>query len=295
MKILLTLLLSIASTLLQATELKLVVPYSPGGSSDRVARLIEQELTDSKYKVTIEYRLGAGGAIAANYVAGVRNETVLFMASTGLVTATNVNYNVETDFVLVDYIGTDPLLLVVKSDSTIKTFKDLIAQSREKSLPYGSAGVGTSSHIAAAIVAKNNSNFIHVPYKGSAAALTDLLSGNILWEFDSHASIGEFIASGRIKPIAVYGKNRMSAYPKIPTLRELGYNDYGVYRWHALVANRDANPQVVQYINDRLNQAEFKQKIQDLQIDTAKPAHVNRFFQHEAAQARQLFQGIKLQ
>lgn len=295
MKILLTLLLLMTATLLQATELKLVVPYSPGGSSDRVARLIEQELTDSKYKVIIEYRLGAGGSVAANYVASVRNETVLFMASTGLVTATNVNYNVETDFVLVDYIGTDPLLLVVKSDGTIRTFKDLIVQSREKFLPYGSAGIGTSSHIAAAIVSKNNSNFIHVPYKGSAAALTDLLSGNILWEFDSHASIGEFITSGRIKPIAVYGKNRMSAYPTIPTLKELGYNDYGIYRWHALVANRDADPQVIQYINDRLNRAEFKQKIQDLHIDTVKPAHVNRFFQHEANQARQLFQGIKLQ
>ena len=295
MKILLTLLLSMATTLLQATELKLVVPYSPGGPTDRIARTVERELSNGPYKIVVEYRLGAGGAIAANYVAGVRNETVLMMASTGLITASGINYNVETDFVLVDYIGTDPMLLVVRNDSAIKDFRDLISLARNRTVPYGSGGVGTSSHIAGAIVAQNNSNFIHVPYKGSAAVLTDLLSGTVYWAFDSNSSVREFIINGRLLPVAVYGKNRMSAYPNIPTLRELGYNDYGIYRWHALVANRDADPQVIQYINERLNQAEFKQKIQDLQIDTAKPAYVKRFFQHEANQARQLFQGLKIQ
>ena len=239
--------------------------------------------------------MGAGGAIAANTVAATRGETVLMMASTGLITATGINYNVETDFVLVDYIGTDPMLLVVKNDGIIKDFRELIAYTRNHTVPYGSGGIGTSSHIAGAIVAQNNPNFIHVPYKGSAAVLTDLLSGTVRWAFDSNASVSEFITSGRLLPLAVYGKNRMPAYPNVPTLKELGYNDYGIYRWHAVVANRDADPQVINYVKNRLNQPTFKQKIQALQIDILKPAYVDRFFQHEAAQARQLFQGIKLQ
>ena len=295
MKTLLTLLFLFTTTLAQAIDVRLVIPYSPGGPADRIARIIERELADGPYKIVVEYRLGAGGAIAANYVAGVRNETVLMMASTGLITASGINYNVETDFMLVDYIGTDPMLLVVRNDGTIKDFRDLITLARNRTVPYGSGGIGTSSHIAGAIVAQNNSNFIHVPYKGSAAVLTDLLSGTVHWAFDSNASVNEFIASGRLLPLAVYGKNRMSAYPTIPTLKELGYNDYGIYRWHAVVANRDADPQVVRYVNDRLNRAEFKQKIQDLHIDITKPAYVKQFFRHEATQARQLFQSLKLQ
>lgn len=295
MKLLLTLLFLFVTTLAQASDLRLVIPYSPGGPADRIARIIERELADGPYKIVVEYRLGAGGAIAANTVAATRGETVLMMASTGLITATGINYNVETDFVLVDYIGTDPMLLVVKNDGIIKDFRELIAYTRNHTVPYGSGGIGTSSHIAGAIVAQNNPNFIHVPYKGSAAVLTDLLSGTVRWAFDSNASVSEFITSGRLLPLAVYGKNRMPAYPNVPTLKELGYNDYGIYRWHAVVANRDADPQVINYVKNRLNQPTFKQKIQALQIDILKPAYVDRFFQHEAAQARQLFQGIKLQ
>ena len=295
MKLLLTLFFLITSLVAQANEIKLIIPYSPGGSGDRIARTIERELSTGPYKIIVEYRLGAGGSVAANLVAATQKETVLMVASTGLITATGINYNVETDFKLVNYIGHEPLLLVVKNNNSIKSFKDFLKISKTNTMPYGTGGFGTSGHIAAAIVAQNNDNFIHIPYKGGSAAIVGLLGNDVSWLFESVAVTEEYIANGRLTPLAVYSDRRLLKYPNIPTLQELGYNNRGVYRWWVVIANRDADSQITSYINARLNHPSFKQKMQDLNININKPAYIDQFFQHEAAQARQLFQSLKLQ
>jgi tripartite-type tricarboxylate transporter receptor subunit TctC len=299
MKILILLCSALLSVTCHAREIKIVVPYSPGGATDQICRLLEAELSNKDYNFTLEYKIGAGGAIAANYVAGIKNNTVLFVPSNNLITApllsTNTTYDISKSFVLVDYIGAEPLLLLVNNNNSIKNYQDLIEQARYKSLPYGSAGVGTSSHISAAIIANNHLPFIHIPFKGGASALSNLLGENIKWMVDSDSISKEFILTGKIKPIAVVSKNRMKKYPNVPTLSELGVNDYGIYRWFVVVANSDADPMVLNYVKDKINTLEFKEKIKALGIDTGLPPYFNQFFVRENIQTKKMLQKIKLE
>lgn len=293
MKLLCTLLFLLASSVVQAVDIKIVVPYPPSGSGGRVGRAVDQELNGGKYNFIIDYKPGANGTIAANYVAGVKNETVLMIGATALLAAPNIKYDVEKDFILVYYLGVDPLILVVNNSAGIKNFKDFIAHYKNKPAAYGSSGIGSASHIAAAIISQNNLNFMHVPYKTGANAMVDLLSNDLQFLFEADAVVGDFIATNKLTPLAVSNRNRLAKYPNIPTVRELGYNDYGVYRWFALVANRDADPEIIKYVIKRLDTPGFKRRLEEQGFDPTRPSYVNNLFQYEDAQLKQLFKDIK--
>ena len=298
MKILLTVLLLLISTVLSAKDIQLVVPFSPGGVADQLARLVETELSNDKYTIIVNYKVGAGGAIGAKYVADTKNGTVLMLPSNGLITAPminpSVNYDPLKDFILVKYLGSEPLLLVVKNDNTINNFGDFIKLSKTSTLPYGSAGIGTSGHLAMAAIAGNNPNFIHVPYKGASPVIADLLNGNIKWTVDSDLLQNQLIASGKTKPIAVYYSKRLKKYPNVPTVKELGINDYNQYRWHAIVANATADPKILLYVNSKLSTPHFLKKVKDAGLDTTEPDYINNFFLTELVQTRRMLEHINL-
>ena len=298
MKILLTVLLLLISTVLSAKDIQLVIPFSPGGVSDQLARLIEIELSNDQYTIIVNYKVGATGAIAAKYVADTKNSTVLMLQSTGLISAPiinpSVNYDPLHDFALVKYLGAEPLLLVVKNDNTINNFGDFIKLSKTSTLPYGSGGIGSSQHLAMAVIAGNNPNFIHVPYKGAASVIADLLNGDIKWTVDSDLLQNQLIASGKTKPIAVYYSKRLKKYPNIPTVKELGINDYNQYRWHVIVANATADPKILSYVNSKLSGPNFLKKVQDLGFDTTEPDFINDFFANETVQTRRMLEHINL-
>lgn len=280
----LSLLLIVTSAFATPQEVKIVVPYSAGGPTDKVVRLLCTELSNVNYLFVPEYRLGAGGSIAANHVAQASG-TVLMVTSNGLVTSpvidSTVGYNPVKDFILVDYLGTEPLILTVNASSHIIDFKDFIKKSSTNFMPYGSAGVSTSGHITGAIIANNNKNLAHVPYKGSSAALTDLLAGNIIWTVDSDLNVKSFITDGKLKPLAVYFHHRLNQYPDVPTIKELGINDRGFYRWHIILANQSADKQVLKYVKTRLNEPGIRKKISNLGIDPQRPANTATFFSDE--------------
>jgi tripartite-type tricarboxylate transporter receptor subunit TctC len=284
MKTLLIALLALASFNSFAKEVKLVIPYSVGGPTDRVSRILIKHLSNDQYKFIPEYKLGAGGALAANHVAAIKDETTLMVTSNALISSpllSNITtYDLEKDFILVDYLGTEPLVIAVKADSKINNFKDFLQAGDKESMPYGSAGIGTSGHIGSVIVSQNNKNHIHIPYKGSAGIVVDLLNGQLKWVLDSDMNIGTFISDGKIKPIAIYARKRVVGYPSVPTLKELNINDRNFYRWHILVANKSADRNILNYVQEKLKDSSLRAELAKIGLDTDKP-NLNNFFRDE--------------
>ena len=292
------LLLLLVSSVACGRDIKLIVPYSPGGSTDRLSRMLASTLSSPEYNFIVDYRLGAGGSIAANYVAGTKNETVIMITSNGLVGNPLINhtntYDATKDFKLVDYIGAEPLLVVTSSDNQINDFRNFMQLSKTKSMPYGSAGVGSSGHLTSAIIADQNTNFIHVPYKGGSAVLVDLLARRIEWMTDSDSVLGPHINANKVKPLAVFYHTRLAQYPDVPTINELGINDRDFYRWHIMVANIDADPKVIAYLKKKLQDPEVKTNIKNLGIDTAPPKNVNNFLKSETTKLQKIIKDFNI-
>lgn len=291
MKYLLFVLSFLFAVNLSAKEVKIIIPYSAGGPTDKVTRTVIKYLNSERYKFIPEYKLGAGGSIAANYVASVKDETVLMITSNALVTSplltSTTNYNLEKDFILVEYLGTEPLFLVVRSNDVIQNYKDFKQLGKNDFLPYGSAGVGTSGHIASVIVSNNDKNYIHVPYKGSLGIIVDLLNGQLRWILDSEMNIGSFLQDGKIKPIGVYSNKRLQNYPNLPTIKELGVDDRNFYRWHIVVANKEADEEILKHVKNRLLDPSLQVELSKLGLNLDKPKSQN-FFLDESVKVRRI-------
>ena len=258
----------------ESKPIKIIVPFTAGGPADKISRLIEKHLDSDQYQFQIEYKLGAGGLVASNYVANVK-ETVIMIHSNGfiaspIINSTSATHDVVKDFILIDHLGAEPLYLVVNSNSKINNFKEFIEQSKTQHMPYGSGGVGTSGHIAGEIISRNNPNFVHIPYKGSANIVMDILNDNIKWIIDSDMNIGSFIEDRKIKPLVVAFPHRSPKYATVPTLKELGVDDMNYYRWYIVLANKSADPKIIEYVLTRLKDPSFRSSIQQLGIETIK-------------------------
>ena len=168
MKFLLSLLIFISANI-YAKEVKVVIPYTAGGPNDAISRLVVKYLnTENRYRFIPEYRLGAGGLVAINHVIASKNETAIMVISNALValpiTTPTANYIPDKDLQLVEYLGQEPLVVVVKNDGKINSFKDLQKQSATQTMPYGTAGIGSSQYLTSIVVANNNPNMIHFYY-----------------------------------------------------------------------------------------------------------------------------------
>jgi tripartite-type tricarboxylate transporter receptor subunit TctC len=279
----------------EAKTIKIIVPFTAGGPADRISRLIEKHLDSEQYQFQIEYKLGAGGLVASNYVANT-TETVIMIHSNGFIASPIINspsasHDVVKDFILIDHLGAEPLYLVVNSNSKINSFKEFVEQSKTQYMPYGSGGVGTSGHIAGEIISRNNPNFVHVPYKGSANIVMDILNDNIKWIVDSDMNIGSFIEDRKIKPLAVAFPHRSTKYATVPTLKELGIDDMGYYRWYLVLANKSADPKIIEYVSTKLKDPSLKLRIQQLGIE---PVKVNKdtFIIEETEKTKRLLKKI---
>lgn len=298
MKRLILICLTLISFNLFAKEIKVIIPYSAGGPTDRVTRIVIKHLTNDQYKFIPEYKLGAGGTIAANYIASIKNDTVLMITSNALITSpilSSVSYDLEKDFTLVDYLGTEPLFLTVKFNSNIKSFKDFLDEGATRTMPYGSAGIGTSGHIGSVIVSQNNKNYLHVPYKGSAGIIIDLLNDQLKWILDSEINIGSFLSDNKVRPIAVLSKNRVQEYPSVPTLKEVGIDDKSFYRWHILIANKNADQDILKYVTNKLNSASLRADLEKIGIDTLDKPNLKNFLSNEYNATKKLIKELNLQ
>jgi tripartite-type tricarboxylate transporter receptor subunit TctC len=227
-----------------ARPVRLVVTVSSGGAADATARLIAARLNDVwGQPVVVENRVGATGMIGAELVAKSPADgyTALF-SSTSLVQASalfpDAPYDVARDFAPVSQIAGLAVVLVVNAASPYRTLQDYLAAALRNQPPvtYGSMGTGSSLHIFGAMLAKDAAaNLVHVPYKGEAPALNDLLGGHVDSCFASVASAAPLIAGGRLRPLAVVGEKRVLLLADVPTFVELGFSNLNVLGWYGIL------------------------------------------------------------
>jgi tripartite-type tricarboxylate transporter receptor subunit TctC len=242
----------------------LVVPFAAGGNTDGIARMAAQALSDSFGKsFVVENRPGAGGAIAADAVAKAQPDghTLLIAALPvmAVVPAINkVKFDPQKDFAPISNIATNPFVIVVNKDIPVKTLAEFVAyvKARNGQLSYGSAGVGSLNHLSMALFLKRAGlEMTHVPYKGNAPALGDVVAGHIPAMFSNLSDALPQAAAGNVKMIAVSSEKRSPAAPAVPTVIESGYPDFNVLTWNGLMAPAGTPPDIVNKISQAIAKA----------------------------------------
>lgn len=287
----------------------IVVPTAPGGGNDAFARVIAQKMGDSlKQSVVVVNKAGAQGAIGSEYVARAPADgyTILFgyIATHGINPALQkLRYDPVKDFKPIGLLASSPTLLVVSSASGITSVKDLIEKSKKdpKGLSYASAGAGTAPHVTAELFKMvTGANMLHVPYKGSAPAMTDTLAGTTQVMFPSLFSAYPHLASGRIKALALAGDKRSDVLKDVPTLEELGVKGVSVPQWYALFAPAGTDDAIVDRLNKELNAALHdpeviaKFKEQGAETKSSTPQELGEFVKSEVARWRKVVEAAKI-
>ncbi|HSW19613.1 MAG TPA: tripartite tricarboxylate transporter substrate binding protein [Ramlibacter sp.] len=245
--------------------LRLIVPFPAGGAADLMARGLAQHLGEQLgQQVIIDNRGGAGGTVACEMAARAPADGYTLLFGTMGTQAINpalypkLRYDPAKDFAPVALTHITPRVLVVGPSVKARTVAELVALARAKpgQLTYGSAGNGSSSHLSGALFeSMAGVDLVHVPYKGSAPLLTDLLAGRVDATFDSYTVYEEHIRSGRAHPIAVTSRTRMSALPQVPTVAEAGLAGYEVSNWLGLLAPAGTSKEVVTALNAAVTRA----------------------------------------
>ena len=237
-----------------------VIPFSPGGGTDILARIITPRIAEKLSTVgVVENKPGASGAIGAQYVARSAPDGKTLMV--GSISEIGINpslypklpYDVERDFVAVSPLAATPMILVVNPASPIKTIKDLLDMARADpgKINFGSAGVGSGAHMAAELfIYATGIKLTHVPYKGTGAAVADLVGAQKeMVMFTTLPSASAFIKSGQLRPIAMATKHRVASFPNVPTYAEQGVTGADMEYWYGLVAPKGTPPDVIQNIH----------------------------------------------
>ncbi|WP_312130820.1 Bug family tripartite tricarboxylate transporter substrate binding protein [Diaphorobacter nitroreducens] len=277
-----------------AKTLRIVVPFPPGGAIDAMARIVAPYVEKSLGKpVIIDNKPGAGGVIGTEAVLRAKDEHTLLMTAMGHVIYPYLNKTLSfdplKDFQPIATIALVPNLVVVPASSPFHSLAELIAYAKAHpgELTYGSAGVGTSLHLTAALfAAMAGITLKHVPYKGSAPAITDLIGGRIDLMFDSSTSSSPMIREGKLRALATATTQRSAALPHLPTIAEAGVPGYQVDWWYGLLApagqSEGAVAQVAEAVSEALDADEVKKRFATIQIDplkTGRPAFRNRLVQ----------------
>ena len=242
-----------------------VVPFPAGGGTDAFARPLTAILSRALGKqVIIDNRGGAGGTVGAGVAArAAADGYTLFMGAVHHTIAPSMypklDYNLETDFVPIGLVASVPQVVVVNPQrvpvADLKSFLEFVRKNPGR-LNYGSAGNGTSHHLAGELFKLQTQTFItHIPYRGAGPALQDLIGGQVDVMFDGLGSSSTHIRSGRIKALAVAASSRAPGFPDVPTTAEAGVPSYLVATWYALWAPKGTPADIVERLQSELKQA----------------------------------------
>jgi len=236
---------------------RIIVPQTPGGASDTLARIVGQYLGDKwKQSVVIENRAGAGGNVGMEAVLHAPADGYTLLMSYVGTQAINgalyqqLSFDPGTDFAPVATLATLPFVLITRPDSPYKSVGDLVQAAKKGNITYGSAGNGSVNHLLGEMFSSAAKvPMQHVPYRGAAAALQDLLGGRIDVVFTSLPSVAGSIKSGALRPLAVTSARRAKSFADIPTIAEAGFKGFDVSPWFGLMAPKDTPPERIARIN----------------------------------------------
>jgi tripartite-type tricarboxylate transporter receptor subunit TctC len=241
---------------------KIIVPFAVGGPADVFARFLAQRLPDQLGQpFVVENRPGAGAVIGTDLVAKSPADgyTLLLMSNTHTVNETlvpNKPYDLERDFVAVAPINSSDLVLVAHPGVHANNVKDILKLAKERpgKLNYASSGTGTPYHMAGELFkSMSGTRIVHIPYKGSSGARTDVLGGQVDMMFDAVTTMTEQVKAGKVKAIATTGKQRSAVLPDVPTVDESGLPGYEATIWLGLLAPKGTPPAIVTRLNEAVS------------------------------------------
>ena len=243
--------------------LRLVVPYPPGGATDVIGRIIAQRLgTALGQQVVVDNRGGAGGNIGADAVAKAKNDgyTLLMGAITSHSTMARLergklSYDLQKDLTAVQVVGFVPLVFVVHPTVPVTSFQQLVsyAKANPKKLTYASSGAGAPQRMAAEMFRiQAAADMIHVPYKGSGPAMTDLVGGQVLMMAETVPAALQMIKAGKLRPLAVTTPERISMLPEVPTVTESGWKGCDVVSTFGVLVPAGTPAEIVAKLNGEI-------------------------------------------
>ncbi|MBS74932.1 MULTISPECIES: Bug family tripartite tricarboxylate transporter substrate binding protein [unclassified Variovorax] len=259
--------------------IKLVAGFTPGGATDITARLLANQMGRILGQpVVVENKPGASGNIGAEFVARAPADGYTIMYTTSTVHGINPNlfarlpYDPVKDFAPIMRVGKTTMVLIANNDFPAKTVGELIAQARARPgrVAYASAGPGSTFHLTTALFAhRAQVELLHVPYKGSGPALSNLMSGDVQVMFDNISSSQSLIRAGKVRPIAVAATARSAVLPEVPTIAESGLPGFGIYSWGGLVAPAHTPREVIRRLNEAANKALQTEEVRQAMRDNA--------------------------
>ena len=241
---------------------RIVVPFAPGGSADVFGRFLAQRLQESMgQSFVVDNRPGGGSVIGTDAVAKAAPDgyTLLVMSNTHTVNESLIPtkpFALLRDFVPVAPINASDLVLVTKADLPVKTLADLIKMAKAKpgSMSYASSGPGTPYHMAGELFkAMADIRVVHIPYRGSAGARTDVLGGQLEMMFDAIPTMAEHAKSGKVRALATTGKARSAVLPDVPTMSEAGVPGYEATLWLGVLAPKGTPRAIVDKLNAEIS------------------------------------------
>ena len=248
---------------LPTAPVRIVVGFPPGGGTDVMARVMAQKLaTLWGVPVTVENKAGAGGVIAAEYVAKQPNNgTTLLMTNISnhaIAPALypTLGYVVERDFTPLTLVGVTPNLLIANNDLPARTVADVVAHCKAQpgKVSFGSAGQGSAQHLAMeSFKLAAGVDALHIPYKGSGPMLVDLIGGQIQYSFDTMTAATPHVKSGKVRAIAQTRAKRASGHPSVPTMAESGFPGFEATTWYGLVGPGRMPAAMAQRMNEDIN------------------------------------------
>ena len=254
-----------------AKPIKLLVGFAAGGPLDTYTRVLAQDMSIALGQpVLVENRAGASGQIATDAVAQAEPDgyTLLSTASTFIVNPILLNKpkpDPLKDFVAVAHTAVLPTVVVVAQDSPANSIQDIVKMARTSHVTYASAGTGGPAHLAGALLAHSTgTQMTHIPFKGAAPAIAEVMSGRVTYTFYTMSGLKEFVASKRIKPLAITAAKRHPDFPTVPTMTEAGIPGFdNVGAWFGIVAPAGTPPAVVARLNAVIDQSLAKPEVRE--------------------------------
>lgn len=272
---------SVAAATFPERPIRLMVPFAPGGATDVIARSVATSMSRSMgQQVVVENKPGAGGVVAGQQVAksGADGYTLL-MGSIGMLSISpnlrnDLPYVVERSFAPVALVSATPNVIVAHPSFKPGTVRELIeaAKASPGKIAFASSGQATSTHLSGELFqAMTGTSLVHVPYRGGAPALNDLLAGQITLMFDTMASVPS-VRSGKLKAIAITGDKRSPLLPEVPTVAEAGLPGYRTVSWNGILAPAGTPKDVIAKLNAEINKALASPEVQkSLATDGSEP------------------------
>ena len=291
--------------------IRLIVPFTPGGGTDFVSRLVAMELAKSTgWTVVVENKAGAAGTIGLIEAARANNEgyDIVMGQADNLIIAPAIQKNVSIDPIKdltpVILVASSPFLLMVEANSKYKTLPEIIAAARANAtaITYGTAGHGTFPHLAMELLqSAGNFKVVEIPYKGAAPAMTDLLGGHTSMAALSIASGMPHIQAGKLRGLAVTSAKRNPALPDVPTVAESGFKDFEATGWLGILVPNGVPPAIIARLNTEISKVMQNPEVrkaliaQGVEARTSTPEEFGAMLKSETAKWHKIVEtaGIK--